>query len=66
MGIAIAVGLLRVAALALLLGILVRLALFALAPTLVVALDEAALGLDHPEIVVGILPVRLGRDAIAR
>ena len=44
-----------------------RLALFAaIAPTLVVALAEAAHGLDHAEIVVGVLPVGLGQDAVAR
>ena len=64
-GLSIAVGLLRFAALALLRGI--GLSLFAaIAPTLVVALDETALGLDHAEIVVGILPVRLSHDSIAR
>ena len=40
--------------------------LAAIAPTLVVALDEAAHGLDHAEIVVGVLPVGLGQDAVAR
>ena len=35
------------------------------APTEVVALDESALGLDHPVIVIGILPVGFGQDAIA-
>lgn len=37
-----------------------------LAPTEVVALDEAALGLDHPVIVIGILPVGFGQNAITR
>ena len=61
----IAVGLLRLASLPLLRG--AGLSLFAaVAPTLVVALDEAALGLNHAEIVVGILPVCLGHDAITR
>lgn len=50
-----------------LLALLVRLAFLAVfAPTEVVALDEAALGLDHPIIVIGILPVGLGQNAIAR
>ena len=50
-----------------LLALLVGLAFLAVfAPTEVVALDEAALGLDHPIIVIGILPVGLGQNAIAR
>ena len=63
----IAAVLLRLAAgLALLLSRLIGLAFFAIfAPTEVVALDEAALGLDHPIIVIGILPVGLGQNAIA-
>jgi hypothetical protein len=49
-----------------LLALLVGLAFLAVfAPTEVVALDEAALGLDHPIIVIGILPVGLGQNAIA-
>ena len=63
-GLSVSVGLLWLTARPLLLGI--GLALFALAPTLVVALNEAALGLDHPEVVVRILPIRLGHDAITR
>jgi hypothetical protein len=63
-GLSVAVGLLWLTARLLLLGI--GLALFAVAPALVVALNEAALGLDHPEVVVGVLPIRLGCDAIAR
>src|SRR5918994_135431 len=63
-GLSVAVGLLGLTARPLLLGI--GLPVFALAPTLVVALNEAALGLDHPEIVVRILPIRLGHDAITR
>jgi len=48
-----------------LLSRLIGLAFFAIfAPTEVVALDEAALGLDHPIIVIGILPVGLGQNAI--
>jgi len=71
-GLPVAVGLRRLTARPLLLGIGVAvgigigLALFALAPTLVVALDETTLALDHAVVVVGVLPVRLGRDAIAR
>ena len=63
----IAAILLRLTAgLALLLSRLIGLAFFAIfAPTEVVALDEAALGLDHPIIVIGILPVGLGQNAIA-
>jgi len=38
---------------------------FTVAPTLVVAMAEAAHGLDHAVIVISILPVGLGRDAIA-
>ena len=62
----IAASLLRLTAgLALLLSRLIGLAFFAIfAPTEVVALDEAALGLDHPIIVIGILPVGLGQNAI--
>ena len=62
----IAASLLRLpAGLALLLSRLIGLAFFAIfAPTEVVALDEAALGLDHPIIVIGILPVGLGQNAI--
>lgn len=53
------------AGLALLLSRLIGLAFFAIfAPTEVVALDEAALGLDHPIIVIGILPVGLGQNAV--
>ena len=48
-----------------LLSRLIGLAFLAIfAPTEVVALDEAALGLDHPVIVIGILPVGLGQNAI--
>jgi hypothetical protein len=67
-GVAVAVGLLlRVALLALLRRIALLLAfLAALAPTLVVALDEAAHALDHAEVVVGVLPLGLRRDAVAR
>lgn len=63
---AIAGILLRLTAgLALLLSRLIGLAFFAIfAPTEVVALDEAALSLDHPIIVIGILPVGLGQNAI--
>ena len=44
-----------------------RLAFFAaIAPTLVVALAEAAHRLDHAEIVVGVLPVGLRQDSITR
>jgi len=62
----IAASLLRLTAgLALLLSRLIGLAFFAIfAPTEVVALDEAALSLDHPIIVIGILPVGLGQNAI--
>ncbi len=62
----IAASLLRLTAgLALLLSRLIGLAFFAIfAPTEVVALDEAALGLDHPIIVIGILPVGLGQNAV--
>ncbi len=62
----IAASLLRLTAgLALLLSRLIGLAFFAIfAPTEVVALDEAALGLDHPIIVIGILPIGLGQNAI--
>lgn len=41
----------------------------ALAPALVVAISEATAdshGLDHAEIVLRILPIRLGQDAVAR
>jgi hypothetical protein len=39
----------------------------AITPALIAAAgDKAAHGLDHAEIVVGILPVGLGRDPIAR
>src|SRR6202008_4185875 len=66
---ALAVGLMRLTAplslRPLLLGSLAFLAA-ALAPTLVVALAEAADGLDHAEVVVGVLPVGLGHDAVAR
>ncbi len=49
-----------------LLALLIGLAFLAVfAPTEVVALDEAALGLDHPVVVIGILPVGLGQNAIA-
>src|SRR5262249_40796949 len=58
--------LLRVALLALLLRIALLAFLAALAPTLVVALDEAAHALDHAEVVVGVLPVGLRHDAVAR
>ncbi len=63
----IAAVLLRLTAgLALLLSRLIGLAFFTIfAPTEVVALDEAALGLNHPIIVIGILPVGLGQNAIA-
>ncbi|KAF0105800.1 MAG: hypothetical protein FD144_4 [Rhodospirillaceae bacterium] len=44
-------------------GLLAFLAAFT--PTEVVALDEAALGLDHPVIVIGILPIGFSQDAIA-
>ena len=65
--VSIAVGLLRVL-LAALLALLLRLLLlafgaFTFAP--VVALDEAAHRLDHAIIVIGILPIGLGLDAIA-
>ncbi len=61
----VAVGLLgRAARLALLLGSLAFLA--AIAPTLVVALAEAADGLDHAEVMVGVLPVGFRHDAVAR
>jgi len=43
--------------------LLAFLAIFA--PTKVVALNEAALGLDHPVIVIGILPIGFGQDAVA-
>src|SRR5580693_2811546 len=44
-----------------------RLAFFAaVAPTPVVALAEAAHRLDHAEIVIGVLPVGLRQDAVAR
>ena len=59
-------GLTLLSRLAGLLALLIGLAFFAVfAPTEVVALDEAALGLDHPIIVIGILPVGLGQNAIA-
>ena len=59
----LAVGLLRAARLTLLLLRIawLLLAFLALAPTLVVALDEAAHGLDHAVIVVGVLPVGFGQ-----
>jgi len=63
---AVAIGLWPVG-LALLLRIARLLAfLAALAPTLVVAMGEAAHGLDDAVVVVGVLPVGLGHDAIAR
>src|SRR5207302_412182 len=43
-----------------------RSTVLAVAPTLVVALDEAARALDHAEVVVGVLPVGFRCDAIAR
>ena len=60
----VAVGLRRAAGLALLLAGLAFLAAFA--PTLVVALHEAAHGLDHAKVVIGILPIGLGQDAVTR
>ena len=46
---------------------LARLAFLArFAPTEVVALNEPAHRLDHPIVVIGILPIGLGQDAIAR
>ena len=64
----VAIGLLRLAAgLTLLLRVsLTVLAARAVAPPLVVALAEATHRLDHAEIVIGILPVRLRHDPIAR
>src|SRR5262249_51204092 len=41
-------------------------AALAVAPTLVVALHEAAHALDHAEVMVGVLPVGLRHDAVAR
>jgi len=38
----------------------------AVTPTLVVAVHQPAHGLDHTEIVIGVLPVGLGLNAIAR
>src|SRR5205823_5287324 len=68
LALAIAVGLLRIGQLTLLLWIalLAFLAALAIAPTLVVALDEATHGLDHAEVMVGVLPVGLRHDAVAR
>jgi hypothetical protein len=64
--VAVATGLIRIR-LASLTLLLRRLAFFAaVAPALVVALPEAAGGLDHAEIVVGVLPIGLRHDAIAR
>jgi hypothetical protein len=40
--------------------------LAAIAPTLVVALDEATHRLDDAEVVVGVLPVRLRHDPVSR
>jgi hypothetical protein len=64
-GVPIGVGLLGLPGLTLLLRR--RLAFFAaVAPTLVVALAEAAHRLDHAEIVIGVLPVGLRQDAVTR
>ena len=64
-GVPIGAGLLGLSTLTLLLRR--RLAFFAaIAPTLVVALAEAAHRLDHAEIVVGVLPVGFSQDAVAR
>jgi hypothetical protein len=59
---------LRFAGLALLLRIagLLLLAFLAIAPTQVVAMGEATHGLDDAVVVVGVLPVGLGHDAVAR
>src|SRR5262249_43433414 len=68
-GVAVAVGLLLgIALLAALLLRVARLALLAFLAALapVVALDEAAHGLDHAEIVIGVLIIGFGSDSIAR
>ena len=57
------VALLRVALL--LRVVLLRLTVLAVAPTLIVPRDEAAHGLDHPIVVIGILPIGFGRDPVA-
>ncbi len=65
--VAIAIGLRLTATRLALRLLLARLTFLAtLAPTLVVALDEAAHGLDHSEIVVGVLPIGLGQDPVTR
>jgi len=56
-GVAFAIGLLELIARPLMLRI--GLTFFAVTPTLVVALNETTLGLDHPKVMVGVLPVRL-------
>src|SRR6266851_5264967 len=66
LGVAVAVGLLRVGRLAALLRRIALLAFLALAPTLVVARDEAAHGLDQAKIMIGVLPVGFRHDAVAR
>src|SRR5204862_2353655 len=67
-GIAIAVGLIGLAGRTLL-ALLRRsgLAFFAaVAPALIIALAEATHGLDHAEVMVGILPVGFRQDSVAR
>src|SRR5215813_9139207 len=65
-GVAVAVGLIGLAWLARLLLRGLTLLAGTVAPTLVVALAEAAHALDHAEVVIGILPIRLRQDAVAR
>lgn len=67
-GVIAAVGLLRPVGLALLrIALLLAVLAGAVAPALIAAArHEAAHGLDHAEIMVGILPVSFGGDPIAR
>ena len=63
---AVAIGLGWLLRLAWLLRITLLAFLTALAPALIIAMGEATHGLDHPEIMVGVLPVRFRHDPIAR